>query len=65
LPPRVLRLAWRLEDLGWELLLPRRLAEWDGMLGWFLKYTEKCADLLGLGGVRDWQRATMPAIKES
>ena len=55
---------WRLEDLGWELLPARRLDEWDGMLGWFLKYTEERADLMALGGVRDSHRAALRAMKE-
>jgi 5-methylcytosine-specific restriction endonuclease McrA len=55
---------WRLEDLGWELLPPGRLDEWDGMLGWFLKYTEKRDDLLDLAGIRDWHKAAMRAMEE-
>ena len=54
---------WRLEDLGWELLPPGRLDEWDGMLGWFLKYTEERGDLMALGGISDWHRAAVRAMK--
>jgi hypothetical protein len=53
----------RLEDLGWDLLPSSRLDEWDGMLGWFLKYTEKRPDLLDIGGVGDWHRAAIRATK--
>ena len=55
---------WRLEDLGWELLPPGRLDDWDGMLGWFMRYTEERADLLDIGGLRDWRRAALRAIEE-
>jgi 5-methylcytosine-specific restriction endonuclease McrA len=55
---------WRLEDLEWELLPSGRLDEWDGMLGWFLRYTEERADLMALGGVRDWHRVAIRAMKE-
>ncbi len=55
---------WRLEDLGWELLPPGRLDEWDGMLGWFLKFTEERSDMLDLAGVRDWHKAALRAMEE-
>ena len=55
---------WKLEDLGWELLPSGRLDEWDGMLGWFLKYTEEREDLLALGAIRDWRSAATRAMKE-
>jgi hypothetical protein len=54
---------WRLDDLGWELLPPGRLEEWDGMLGWFLKFTEEHPDTLALGGIRDWRRAATRAMQ--
>lgn len=55
---------WRLEDLGWDLLPPGQFEEWDGMLGWFLEYTEERADLLADRGVRDWHTAAMRAMRE-
>jgi 5-methylcytosine-specific restriction endonuclease McrA len=54
---------WRLDDLGWELLPPGRLEEWDGMLGWFLKFTEEHPDTWALGGIRDWRRAATRAMQ--
>ncbi len=55
---------WTLEDLGWERRPPGRLGDWDGMLGWFLKYTEGRSDLSDLAGVRDWHRAALRAMRE-
>ena len=55
---------WRLDDLGWELLPPGRLDEWDGMLGWFMKYAEEREDLMDLRGVKEWRGAAMQAMKE-
>jgi hypothetical protein len=55
---------WKLEDLGWELLPSGRLDAWDGMMGWFLKYTEERDGLLALRAVRDWHSAATRAMKE-
>lgn len=55
---------WRLEDLGWELLPRGRLEEWDGMIRWFLEYTEARQDLLAFGRIVDWRRAAGRAMQD-
>ncbi len=55
---------WRLEDLGWELLPPGRLDEWDGMLGWFLRYTEKRNDLPDRANFLKWREVAERAMEE-
>jgi len=34
------KLSWTLEELGWTLLPPGDIKTWDGLTGWFLRYTE-------------------------
>ena len=56
---------WRLEDLGWELLPPGRLEEWDGHMRWFVRYVEAHEELLALAPIRDWHRAAVQATEGS
>jgi 5-methylcytosine-specific restriction endonuclease McrA len=56
---------WKLEDLGWDLLPPGHLKEWDGLLQWFLQYVEVHEDLLALAAFKDWHRSAIQAIKEA
>jgi hypothetical protein len=44
------------EELGWEVLSPGDLAEWDGLLGWFLRYAEGNASLESDTRISDWLR---------
>ncbi len=30
---------WTLEELGWTLVEGGHIDGWDGLMGWFLKYT--------------------------
>jgi hypothetical protein len=34
-----------LEELGWQLVPPGNLAAWDGLLGWFIDYTDARPEL--------------------
>lgn len=56
---------WKLEDLGWELLPPGHLEEWDGLLQWFLRRVEVHGDLLDRPAIKDWHRAAVQAMKEA
>jgi len=47
---------WLLEELGWELQAPGSLDEWDGLLSWFMTYTEKRPDSLEDQYVLSWYR---------
>lgn len=32
---------WTLEEIGWDLVEEGRMEDWDGLMGWFLEYTNK------------------------
>jgi hypothetical protein len=49
---------WTLDELGWELLPPGDLAEWDGLTGWCVQYLADHSELAGLdAGLREWASA--------
>ena len=65
---------WKLEDLGWELLPPGELKDWDGKLGWFLEHMEgRSAELLSKDSrsgewpsnswFRKWHKAAKDALR--
>ena len=54
-----------LEELGWSLVPPGDAAAWDGMLGWFMQYTEAHPASLAYASVRQWHRAAARARGES
>lgn len=51
------KMNWTLEDLGWQLHQPGDLADWDGMFGWFLEYTEQRPETVVTGNIKAWHRA--------
>jgi hypothetical protein len=64
-----------LEDMGWELLNPGSLEEWDGGLAWFFDYMEgRGSDLLSTDNrsgewpsnqwFRNWHKAATSAMEE-
>lgn len=49
---------WKLDELGWELVGAGDMSEWDGLIGWFMRYTEKHDELLDNSRyLRQWRRA--------
>jgi hypothetical protein len=57
------KMNFRLEELGWTLHPPGALADWDGLIHWFLAYTRAHPD--SLESVRAWRRAAelvLPAV---
>lgn len=51
---------WRLEELGWELVDAGDISEWDGLIKWFLHYTDSCDELLDKSSyLRRWRRAAL------
>ena len=53
---------WTLEDLGWTLQPPGDVRRWDGMMRWFLEYTEAHPETATSGTVRQWRKAAELAI---
>ncbi len=54
---------WSVEDLGWTLHPPGDFAEWDGLLNWYVHYTEKHPEALLDDSMRQWRRAALAAIR--
>jgi len=50
---------WTLDELGWDLLPPGNLEEWDGLLGWFLRITNSHKDVLRHPYIRRWHAAAV------
>jgi hypothetical protein len=48
-----------LEELGWEVVPPGDLAQWDGKLQWFLDYIKKHPEHLSDDYTRRWHRAAL------
>jgi 5-methylcytosine-specific restriction endonuclease McrA len=54
---------WLLEELGWELQAPGSLEEWDGLLSWFIQYTEGHPEVLADQYVLSWHKAAMYVLR--
>src|SRR6185295_1085945 len=52
---------WSLEHLGWKLVSPGRLCDWDGGLLWFLQFTAGHPDVVMGSTMQQWQRAARAA----
>jgi hypothetical protein len=50
---------WTLVELGWQLLPPGSLQEWDGLLDWFREYLKAHPSHLEDSYVRRWHMAAM------
>lgn len=48
---------WMLEELGWSLMLPGSLADWDGLGRFFLEFIDSERTLLEDEYLRRWHRA--------
>ena len=48
---------WTLGELGWSLLPGGNIAEWDGLLHWFIDYTARHPNTLSNGTIRQWHKA--------
>lgn len=48
---------WLLEELGWRLHVPGKLAEWDGLMNWFLKYVSQNPSIFEDSYIRSWHKA--------
>jgi hypothetical protein len=55
---------WTLTELGWSLHAPGSLAEWDGLMGWFLKFIDSKKTVLEDAYLRRWHRAAVNIDRE-
>lgn len=55
------KMNWSLSDLGWTLRPPGRMADWDGLLGWFLRYSSDHPEVVARGNLRQWHLASVRA----
>lgn len=53
------KMNWTLDELGWTLHPLGDLREWDGMVRWFLEYTEVYPETLSSSSIRQWHRAAV------
>jgi hypothetical protein len=50
---------WTLEELGWQLVPPGNVRQWDGLLGWFVRYLQQKESPLEDHYIRRWHRAAL------
>jgi hypothetical protein len=48
---------WTLEELGWSLMAPGSLADWDGLIRFFFEFVDSDRSLLEDEYLRRWHRA--------
>jgi len=53
---------WTLEELGWSLQPPGRGEDWDGLMRWFVAYTEQHSALLRTPYLRRWRAAAVKVL---
>lgn len=53
---------WTLAELGWSLQAPGSFKDWDGLIHWFLEYTNDHPKLIAATSMRQWHRAATLAI---
>ena len=59
------KMNWTLDELGWQMHPPGEFRAWDGMLHWFVEYTEIHPIALENASVRQWRRAATQVLHES
>jgi hypothetical protein len=55
------KMNWTIEELGWTLHPPGSMSQWDGLVGWFLKYTAEHPETLA-PSIKGWHKAARTAI---
>jgi hypothetical protein len=53
-----------LERLGWKLVPQGSFGEWDGLIRWFLRYTDKNLPILQKSYLRTWRNAAIQAFRK-
>jgi hypothetical protein len=51
--------VWTLDELGWTILPPGDIREWDGCMGLFVQYVQEHPTLLDAGYFRRWYSAAV------
>ena len=51
-----------LEDLGWSLHPPGDLSKWDGLLSWYVEFTDAHPDTLVDNSMRQWRNAAVAVL---
>lgn len=51
-----------LEDLGWSLHPPGDVSEWDGLLSWYVEYTDARPGALVDNAMRQWRKAAVEVL---
>ena len=51
---------WTLEEIGWDLVPAGKLADWDGLVKWFIQYAHLKPDILQQNWIRQWYQACIP-----
>lgn len=55
------KMNWTLKELGWTLHPAGDISHWDGLVGWFLRYTAAYPATLNTS-IRGWHRAAESAF---
>ena len=55
---------WTLEELGWQLLPPGNLADWDGLIHDFLRLAAQEPDVIAGRERREWHRVAVQVLEE-
>ena len=56
------KMNWTLEELGWELQPPGDFKNWDGLMGWFLTYTDSHPEAVANSSIKQWRGAAKLAL---
>ena len=56
---------WLLEEIGWSLMEPGSISDWDGLTRWFLKFTSEHPEHLSDSYIRTWQKAALTCMPAS
>ena len=55
---------WTLEQLGWTLMPVGKLADWDGMIHWFVEQVENDKSLLDDAYIKSWFNAAKDVLRD-
>jgi hypothetical protein len=56
---------WTLAELGWALQPPGKFQDWDGLMHWFVDYTDSRPQLLTYASIRQWRRAALAVLTDN